>query len=138
MDRQVILQHVRQSIADSCGIPEERIEASATLFQDLGITSIDLVDILFTLESTFDVELKISDIERRSRRELGDAPFEVNGAISPEGRAVLGRLLPEIPAEKLRETLTLHDIVNLITVDVLCTMVQHKLSEREELAHGPA
>ncbi len=137
MDKQEILQHVRQAIADSCGIPEERIEPSATLFQDLGVTSIDLVDILFTLESAFGVELKISDIENRSRSELQDVPFEVNGVITPEGREVLRRSLPELPPEKLVEGMTMFDIVNLITVDIVCTMIQYKLAEDEKLVeHG--
>jgi acyl carrier protein len=129
MEREVILQHVRQAIADSCGIAEERIEPTSTLFQELGVTSIDLVDILFTLESNFDVELKISDIESRSRSELRDTPFEVNGVITPEGREVLRRRLPEIPAERLVDGLTMHDIVNLINVEILCTLVHDKLSE---------
>jgi acyl carrier protein len=129
MDRETILQHVRKSIADSCGIPEAAIHPSATLFQELGITSIDLVDILFTLESVFGVELKISDIESRARAELHDVPFEVDGVITPEGRRMIGQLLPEIPPEKLVKGLTMFDIVNLVDVQILCTMVQHKLSE---------
>lgn len=131
MQRETILTQVQKAIADSCGISEELIEPSATLFQELGITSIDLVDILFTLESDFGVELKVTDIEARSRRDLEGVPFEVHGVITPEGREVLRRTLPEIPPERLVEGLTMHEIVNLITVDILCTMVQLKLSEVE-------
>lgn len=129
MQRDIIFDEVRRSIAESCGIPEERIVPTATLFQDLEISSIDLVEILFTLESRFDVELKISDIESRSRQELQDAPFEVQGVITPEGLQVLRRTVPEIPEERLVPGLTMFEIVNLITVEILCSMVQQKLAE---------
>jgi acyl carrier protein len=130
MDRQVILQQVKRSIADSCGIPEDRIEPSATLFHELGVSSIDLVEILFTLESAFDVELKISDIETRTRHELQDVPFEVDGVITPAGLDVLRETVPELAPDKLVAGLTMFDIVNLITVEILCSMVSQKLSEQ--------
>jgi acyl carrier protein len=129
MDEDVVFQEVRRSIAESCGIAEALIVPKATLFEELRISSIDLVEILFTLESRFDVELKISDIEGRSREELGDAPFEVQGVITPEGLEVLRRTVPEIPEERLVPGLTMYEIVNLITVEVLCSMVRQKLTE---------
>jgi acyl carrier protein len=129
MDGDVVFQEVRRSIAGSCGIPEALIVPKATLFEELRISSIDLVEILFTLESRFDVELKISDIESRSREELGDAPFEVQGVITPEGLQVLRRTVPEIPEERLVPGLTMYEIVNLITVEILCSMVRQKLTE---------
>jgi acyl carrier protein len=129
MERDDILRSVRHAIAESCGIPEERIEPTATLFQELGITSIDLVDVLFTLESEFDIELRISDIEARSRSALQDAPFEINGVITAEGREMLRHMVPEIPADRLVEGLTMHDIVNLVTVEILCRLVVQKLAE---------
>ena len=42
-----------------------------TLFDKLEIDSIDLVDILFELETLYDIELKISDIELKAKEELG-------------------------------------------------------------------
>jgi acyl carrier protein len=129
VDRQTVFEHVRQSIVDACGIPHERIQRSSTLFQDLGITSIDMVDLLFTLESIFGVELKISDLEARCRSELGDAPFEIDGRITPEGREVLARLLPELPKAALEDGLTTMGIIDLLNVDILCTMIEHKVEE---------
>jgi acyl carrier protein len=129
VDRQSILRHVKESIADSCGIAQDRIQPSSTLFQDLGITSIDMVDLLFTLESIFGLELKISDIERQCRAELHDEPFEVDGTITPEGRDALARLLPELPREALVDGLTMPNVIDLLNVDMLCTMIQHRLAE---------
>jgi acyl carrier protein len=129
VDKQAILEQVKRSIGDSCGIPEDRIEPSSTLFQDLGINSIDMVDILFSLESTFGVELKISDIEAGCRAEVGDVPFEIDGVITPEGLDVLTRLMPGTRPGTLVAGLTMSDIVDLITVEILCTMVQHKLRQ---------
>jgi acyl carrier protein len=129
MTLEQVFEKVREAIADSCGIEQENIHLQSTLFNDLAITSIDLVDILYTLEMAFDIELKISDIEKESRKDLKNAPFEINNIITDEGLEVLKKRLPEIPEEKLRPGLTTFDIINLVNVQILCNMIIYKLQE---------
>ena len=131
MNDQSIFEKVQKAISISCGIEEEKITMDATLFDDLAITSIDLVDILYYLESEFNVELKISDIEKESRKDLGNAPFEINNVLTAEGLEVLKKKLPEIPSAKIKPGLTTYDIINLITVKILCNMITMKLEQIE-------
>jgi hypothetical protein len=101
------------------------------LFGDLTITSIDMVDILYMLETEFDVSLKISDIEMESRNELNGAPFEIDNVITPEGLQAIKKKVPEIPEEKLKPGLTIHEIANLMTVEILANMVLYKIQQTE-------
>ena len=61
MEIEEIFKDVCKVIEDSIGTPADSIELDDTLFDKLGVDSIDLVDILFELETLYEIELKISD-----------------------------------------------------------------------------
>ena len=84
-----IFSVVAETIENSIGTPKEEIGLKQTIFDELAIDSIDMVDILFELESHYGIELKVSDIESRVREELGDTPYEVEGIITTEGLVML-------------------------------------------------
>lgn len=129
MKLEEIFEIVKEVIEKSVGKPKDTIELNDTLFDKIGIDSIDLVDILFELESHFNVELKISDFESRAREEMSNEPYEINGVITPQGLTVLRRYMTEIDPEKLVEGLTVHQLVKLLTVHSLCKIVLYKLEE---------
>lgn len=130
MKNDEILGNVQQVIHQSCGLALEDIHPNATLFEELSIDSIDMVDILFNLERTYDIELKISEIEKYSKEEMGDEPFEIDHVITPKGLEVLKRRLPEIDHSKIVEGIGIHDIVRLITVQSLANMVQVQMDKK--------
>ncbi|MEN9700092.1 MAG: hypothetical protein RLZZ301_1290 [Bacteroidota bacterium] len=125
-----IIEQIKRIIHQSCGIDPAIITANSTLFDELSIDSIDMVDILFQLERHFDIELKISEIEQQSKQELGDEPFEINQQLTPKGLEVLRRRMPEIDPEKLVEGLTMFEVIKLITVQSLANMVTHQLAKK--------
>jgi acyl carrier protein len=72
-------------IAEVLGISPNKIGTHATLVGDLGVTSVDMLEILMALEDTFDVEIsdrdaatvmRVEDLEAlvRRRQALGTAP----------------------------------------------------------------
>ena len=132
MKTEDVLETVKTSIADSCGIPLEKIELDTPLFSGLGIDSIDLVDILYSLEKKYRISLKISDINKNARKELGNKPFDNDGVITEEGITVLRKLMPEIAPENFKQGLSVYDLMQLLTVHSLCNMVLYKLQEKEQ------
>lgn len=129
MENNIFLK-VQEAISDSCGIEESEIKQESSLFNDLKIDSIDMVDILYTLESEYDIELKVSDINKEAREELGDQPFEVDNIITKEGLEALKRKIPDIPKEGLELGISVHELVKMINVKMLCNMVELKLLEK--------
>jgi acyl carrier protein len=134
MKNDEIVEKVIDVIAESTGFEKEKISPSSTLFDELSINSIDMVDILYTLEMEYDISLKISDLERDSREEMEGKPFEIDNVITEEGLVVLAKKLPEIPKEKLVPGLTVNEIVKLITVETLARMVHIKIEGKENPA----
>lgn len=77
-----ILSVVQEVIHQSSGVSLDRITPESTLFDDLAIDSIDMVDILFNLERKYAIELKIGEIEQYSKAEMGNEPFEIDQVIT--------------------------------------------------------
>ena len=69
MDTQ-IFDRIRDLLADQLGISADSITAESTFTDDLGIDSLDMVDMVMTLEDEFDVT--IPDDEMETLRTVGD------------------------------------------------------------------
>ncbi len=122
-----IFEKVKLVIDESCGIESKDIQLNNTLFGDLEIDSIDMVDILFELESEYNIELKISDLEKRSKGELEGKPYEIEGVLTKEGLETLRANMTEVDPALFVEGLTVHQLMNLFTVHSLCKLVAHQL-----------
>lgn len=126
-----ILNNVQEVIHQSSGVPLSEIHPDSTLFDELAIDSIDMVDILFNLERKYGIELKISEIEQYSKAEMGEEPFEIDQVITEKGLEVLRRRMPELATEKLVHGITIHDIMRLITVRSLANMVAVQINKQQ-------
>ena len=126
-----IFKNVKQVIVDSIGVSEDEVKLETTLFEELEVDSIDMIDILYELESMYDVTLKVSDIENKAKDELGETPFEIDGVITKEGLEVLRKYMTEVDQNELVEGLTVHKLVQLFTVHSLCKMVQYRIENKE-------
>ncbi|MDD2573235.1 MAG: acyl carrier protein [Bacillota bacterium] len=67
----MILDKVREIIADQLGVDEEDIVSDARFLEDLGADSLDLVELIMALEEEFDLEIPDEDAEKIST--VGDA-----------------------------------------------------------------
>lgn len=66
----MIFEKVRAIICDQLELDEEVVTLDAVLLEDLGADSIDLADLVMTLEDEFDLE--ISDEELENIRTVAD------------------------------------------------------------------
>lgn len=66
----MIFEKVRAIICDQLELDEEVVTLEAVLLEDLGADSIDLADLVMTLEDEFDLE--ISDEELENIRTVAD------------------------------------------------------------------
>ena len=128
MEMNEIFKNVCVIIENSTGRPKDSIKMEDTLFEELGIDSIDLVDILFELETLYNVELKVSDIEQRIREELGDVPYEIDGIITSEGLEAIRKHMTEVDPASIKEGLTVNRLIQLFSVHSLCKIVHYRIS----------
>jgi acyl carrier protein len=59
-----IEEKVKNIIADQLGVEEEQIKPESKFLEDLGADSLDLVELIMTLEEEFDLEIPDEEAEK--------------------------------------------------------------------------
>ena len=65
-----ILEQVKKILCDQLDLDEEQVTEDSEVIDDLGADSLDIVDLVMTLEEEFDTEIPDEDIE--NLRTVGD------------------------------------------------------------------
>lgn len=71
MTRNEIIEAVNKAFAEVLEVPEEKLKPEAQFFQDLGLDSLDMVDLMIALQRKFGISLRNNE-EIRQVRTLGD------------------------------------------------------------------
>ncbi|MBR3289217.1 MAG: acyl carrier protein [Clostridia bacterium] len=66
----LVLEKVKAILSNQFDVEESTLETTTRLDEDLGADSLDVVDLLMSLEDEFDVEIQDEDIEKI--RTVGD------------------------------------------------------------------
>ena len=118
---------VQEAVVGALGVSEDEAGPDATLMDDLGAESIDLLDILFRVERSTGVKIQASDLGEYMQGGLPDDKFsDDNEAITPEGMEHLKKVMPQIDADALQGQLKAEDVIKHFTVANLATMVAER------------
>ena len=63
-------EKVKEAIVETLGVDEDKITAEADLAEDLGIDSLDAVELVMSLEEEFDI--KIDNEELKNMKKVSD------------------------------------------------------------------
>ena len=58
-----VFEKVKKILCDQLDLEEEQVTEEAEVIEDLGADSLDIVDLVMTLEEEFDTEIPDEDIE---------------------------------------------------------------------------
>lgn len=130
MDRETIFEGVRECLAECIRVDPAAVRPDSTIIDELGADSLDLLDIVFALERRFKVKIRQGDIERRARENIPPEAFERDNRLLPAGAARMREILPEIPAEKIPDGLSLSRIPYLFTVETFVRIIGRALDEK--------
>lgn len=108
-------QRVAAIVAEALNVPVERVTPAASLIDDLGAESIDFLDILFRIETAFNIRIRENElwsgsIDRTSQQTI-DASIEQ-----------LKMRQPDFPWDRLPARPAASDLAGLITVQ---TIINH-------------
>jgi acyl carrier protein len=131
-----VFPKVAATMADalSCDVAQVKLEAS--LIDDLGAESIDILDIVFRLERAFKVKIPRGKIIEEARGDLSEAEFDRGGIVTDAGLARLKSFLSEVPAERFNAPLKVADIPRLFTTETFCKMIVRQ--QRATAVNAPA
>jgi len=83
MSVEEVTSKVKKVIADQLGLNENEVKAEASFLNDLGADSLDIVEMVMTLEEEFDTE--ISDEEAEKIQTVQEAIDYILAKIEQEG-----------------------------------------------------
>jgi acyl carrier protein len=120
-----IEEKVRALVAESLGRDLGSVTLDVSLMGELGVESIDFLDIVFQLERSFGIQITRGEMERAARGDMSDEEFAPGGVMSEAGLARLRLLMPEAAA-RINPGLRPVQILELFTVRTLARMVVTK------------
>lgn len=120
-----IYDKVRSTLVDALGVDEEDVTRDATLRNDLGAESIDLLDIVFRLERNFGIKIPRGELFPEN---VSDPDLTENGRLTEKGLAELKQRMPYADLSDFEKDPDVEKILDLYTVDTLVNYVADKLS----------
>lgn len=72
-------EKVKEAIVETLGVDEDKITAEADLAEDLGIDSLDAVELVMSLEEEFDI--KIDNEELKNMKKVSDVVVYIEKAV---------------------------------------------------------
>ncbi len=75
-----LLARLRELVCDQLGVDPGEMVPEASILDDLGADSLDVVELLMAIEEAFDIE--ISDEEAEAMRTVGDVESYVSGRVA--------------------------------------------------------
>jgi acyl carrier protein len=115
---------VKEAIVGALGVDEDEVTPEATIFEDLGAESIDLLDVLFRIERSTSVKVQASDIGEHIQGGIPDDEFgNEEGIVSDKGLDQLKKVMPQIEPDSLRGSLRAEQVITLFTVKNLADLV---------------
>ena len=122
-DVDAVFPKVADTIADALGCDLDEVKRDASLINDLGAESIDVLDLVFRLERAFKIKIPRGKIVEDSRGTLSEAEFEQKGLVTEQGLAQLKSFLSEVPGDRFRTPLKVAEIPRLFTAETFCKLV---------------
>jgi acyl carrier protein len=118
---------VKEAVVGALGVDDDEVTPDATIMDDLGAESIDLLDILFRIERSTGVKIQASDIGEHIQGGITDEEFgNEEGVVSETGLTQLKKVMPQIDTGALQGTLKAEQVIGLFTVDNLADMVEQR------------
>ena len=122
---------VQQAVANALGVDDDEAAPDATLMDDLGAESIDLLDILFRIERSVGVKIQASDLGDEIQGGIPEEEFGAGGNVSAKGLAHLTTVMPQMDPDEWEGKLQAEDVINHFTVQNLADMVARRAAEKE-------
>lgn len=126
--REELFGVVRTAVVDALGVDDDEVTPQATLLDELGAESIDLLDILFRLERKLGVKIQAADLAAYVQGGISDDEFaDDNGVITERGLAHVKSVMPQVDEDSLRGNFQAEKVMSLFTVDNLTDLVASRM-----------
>jgi acyl carrier protein len=115
---------VKDAVVQALALDDDEVTSEATLMDDLGAESIDLLDILFRIEKSTGVKIEASDLGDYIQGGVPDDEFsDDDEVITAAGAAQIKLVMPQTDPSEIEGSLKAEEVMTLFTVANLVEMV---------------
>lgn len=114
---------VLRCLSESLAVPTSEITLSAALINDLGVDSLDILDISFSLEKEFKIKLRGTSLDELLKM---DFKTDANGLLNESDIKRFQTWMPAIAQHKTQAIKPV-ELFNYITVESLVLLIQQQL-----------
>ena len=129
MTRDEIFLKVRDVLVDALAVDEDEVTHTASLTGDLGAESIDFLDIVFRLETAFDLKIPEDEIWKGSAELASDDPAAAQASLARLKERTPGFRWDRFPSRPAKR-----DLPRLITVRTIVDYLDGRLGGGAEPA----
>ena len=123
---------VQRCVADSLAIEAATIRPESRLVDDLGASSLDFIDIVFMLETEFDITVRSTEFSFLTKLDFSSPKVMKDGYLTDETVERLRTWLPALGTLPDPTKVTPRQLFSLITVETICVIVQKRLDAAAE------
>ena len=130
MNENEIYLKVQDALVKTLGVKKEEIAPEKLLIDNLGMQSLDLLDIFFQIEKVFDIKIPRRELEEKAKGELSQEEFSSEGLITELGKKQLAHNLPAIDVQRLERDISPEEIPELLTVRTIVLLIKEKIDNK--------
>lgn len=124
--KEEVFAGVRDALVEALAVEEDEVTMDATLVNDLGAESIDLLDIVYRLEKAFDIKIDRSELIPEDL--LNDTNYVVEGKLTAKGLEELKKRMPAADLGDFEKNPMVANISTILTVRDMCQIVETKFN----------
>jgi acyl carrier protein len=118
---------VREAVCEALALEPEEVTLEATLTDELGAESIDLLDVLFRIERATGVKIEAAALADYIQGGISDDEFsDAEDVVTPLAIAHLKTIMPQIDPAELEGKLRAERVIDLFTVGNLAYLVAQR------------
>ena len=130
MQRNEIIDGVKQCLLECVRTEADKITLKSKIIDDLGADSLDLLDIIFTLERKFKIKIKQGEIIKMAQEGMPAEDFQQNDRLMPKGVERLKEVLSEVDVNEIKEGMSTAKIPYLFNVETFVKIVERNLAKK--------
>lgn len=123
-----ILKTIKEIVGKVVLMEPDEIEDEASLVDDIGMESIDFLDVAFRLEETFGISLPRQGFTQRFVDKLGPDALSKDGKISAQGVNLLRMGFPEVDPARIQEGMREGEVFYLVSAKTYLNLVKRGLT----------
>jgi len=123
-----ILQTIKEIIGKVVLMSPDEIADDASLVDDIGMESIDFLDVAFRLEEYYGISLPRQDFIQRFVSKLGPGVLSMDGKISAQGVKLLRLGFPEVDPARIHEGMREGEVFFLVSAKTYLNLVKRGLA----------